>query len=861
MFKLNSLSLRSRFLIAPAIGLILTLVIFFKSYVLINDHSELLTDLHNTELPKLAEATRAMVLLSQHNSHLHDLLIHSEVDENPQELFKEGQRFLLEYEELELYFSLWTHDSSYYISEYAPKSDIDYLLGKIKNLLGLYKREVIAAIDFSVSFSNHNHKHDAEEENQYLQRADTIMRDLNDIFLTLSKLHTLKLKQRSRTFTAAKSNQTMTTLISLLLMSLMLLSALFFSRHLSKAIEMINKSIISLAKGDTDIELPDVKSQDLTQIVGALTTFQGVLIKKDEQQQELASAVTELTLSQDRYFNLLNISATAIITVDQNLDVVLFNLAAEKIYGFKCNEMIGQSVAMLIPKADRVNYKRKLKVFSKTKGGYSLFEEEVIRNAIRKNGEVFPVEMRLGKTKAGDNMLMTMSITDVTDRVKSEQEIRHQAHYDSLTGLPNRLLSLNRLTEYMSVAKQKGAMVGVMFLDLDDFKKINDSMGHEAGDLLLVEAAKRLRGMIDHIGTVGRLGGDEFIVLLRELESVEKAKVLAKELVLCFRDPFTVDGRKIVLTSSIGLSFYPEDATTSSGVLRNADAAMYHSKKLGRNTYSLFTPDMGEGVSRRLLLEEQMRGGLGRDEFSLNYQPKIDLRNNRVTGVEALVRWENEELGKVSPDEFISVAEHSGLIVELGQFVIFEALRSMKAWADSGFEISVAINLSPRQFHDLNLIPFIKNTIQTFKVDPTLIELEITEGVLMSGHRFITDALQSLNEMGIKLAMDDFGTGFSSLSYLRKYSFDTLKIDRSFIADLMEDEEDRALVDAIISMAHSLGLDVVAEGVETIDQVDYLTLQGCEYAQGFLKGRPMTFNALTKSLEGERRLLAEPSVA
>ncbi len=860
MFNLNSLSLRSRFLIAPAIGLILTLIIFFKGYILISDQSELLTGLHNTELPKLAEATRAMVLLSNHHAELHDLLIHRDSDSEEQMLLS-GQKFLLTHEELEMNFIIWAQDANYYISEYAPKSDIDYLFNKIKSLMAMYQEQVLEAIDDSISHSEHAHVDDADEKNQHLSNANVIMGDLHDVFLTLSKLHTLKLKQSSRDFKAAESGQTMTTIISLSLMFVMLLSAIFFSGHMSKAIESINKAMIRLARGDKAVKLPEVKSQDLVQLVGAVSTFQDVLEKKDEQQEELASTVKELTYSQDRYFNLLNISATAIITVDTDLNIILFNLSAERIYGFNCDEVLGKSIGMLMPEVNRVSYLRKLRIFARSSEDYILTEAEVTRNAIRKNGEVFPVEMRLGKTKSGANMLMTLSMTDVTERIKSEKEIWIQAHYDSLTGLPNRFLSLKRFSEYVKDVEDNNEMVGVMFLDLDDFKKINDSMGHEAGDILLVEAAKRLRALVDTVGTVGRLGGDEFIVLLRNLESVEAAKALANELVMRFRDPFDVNGRQLVLTSSIGVSFYPQDADTLSAVLRNADAAMYNSKKLGRNTYSLFTPDMGAGVSRKLLLEEQMRGGLGRGEFTLNYQPKVDLRTNQIAGVEALVRWKNDELGVVSPDEFISVAEQSGLIIELGQFVIYEAVRSMKSWIEAGFEITIAINLSPRQFHDPELIPFIRETVKKFNVDPTLLELEITEGVLMSGHRFITEALQSLSDMGIQLAMDDFGTGFSSLSYLRKYSFNTLKIDRSFIADLMDDEEDRALVDAIISMAHSLGLEVVAEGVETLEQLDYLTLQRCEYAQGFLKGRPMTFGTLTKSLEEERSLLSSGSVA
>ena len=852
MCNFSALSLRSRILIGPIIALILTLIIFFKSYFLINDHAELLADLHETALPKLAETTRAMILLAQHNTGLHDLASHSKEELSEKELYIKKREFLLAQQEIEQYFSLWTHDSESYISEYAPREDIDYLMTQIVSTLGLYTGEVVAAL---------NQADSEDGENKYLDNTSEVMKDLNNIFLTLSKLQTLKLKQRSRALEQAKKEQTMTTIISLALMLLMLLSTLFSAQQLSRIIGRINRSIIALANGEKNIKLPEAKSRDLQQITSALSVFQNVLEKESEQKQELASTVQELTLSQERYYNLLNISATAIITLDHNLDIVMFNRSAERIYGFNREEVIHKPVTLLIPEPERIKYQRVLIIFTKSKRDFNVFDEGVVCDALRKNGEVFPIEMRLGKTKDGDNMLVTLSMTDITERVRSEQEIRHQAHYDSLTGLPNRLLSLRRLQENMSEAEELDCMAGVMFLDLDDFKKINDSMGHEAGDLLLIEAAKRLRSVLVDNGSVGRLGGDEFIVLLSKLESVEKAKEIAKQLVLRFREPFDVDGRKLVLTSSIGVSLFPQDAQNSTALLRNADSAMYHSKKLGRNTFSLFTPDMREGVSRRLMLEEKMRGGLKHGEFSLSYQPKVDLRTNKVANVEALARWTSPELGKVRPDEFIPIAEQSGLIIELGQFVILESIKSIQNLAKAGFEMGVAINLSPRQFHDPNLVPFIKSSIEEAGINPELIELEITEGVLMSGHRFITEALQSLHNLGVKLAMDDFGTGFSSLSYLRKYSFDILKIDRSFISDLMVDEEDRELVNAMIAMAHSLGLEVVAEGVETIEQLEYLKKQGCEYAQGFLHGRPMTLEALVLSLDEDRNLLLSGSVA
>ncbi len=851
MFFCNSLSLRARFLIVPIIGLILTLIIFFKSYVLINDHSDLLTDLHQTEMPRLAETINAVILLSQHNTKLRDLIAATSSDVGGEEMYVKGRDLLLEHQELEDYFDFWTQDSSHFVSQHVSKSDVDFLMGQIKASLGVYSGQVVAAIDFVASRSVYGSA--GEHQNNHLENATEIIKDLNNIFMALSRLHAIKLKERSQALESAKKGQTTTTAISLLLMFLMLLSTFYFSQRLSKMMETINQAIISLASGDKNVALPKVKGRDLSKLVSALSVFQGVLLKEEKQKQEL-------TLSQKRYCNVLNISPTAIITIDQDFNVILFNRAAELIYGFESDEVLGEPIFMLMAEDDKSDYQHRLEEFLTSDLKLS-FNEGITGNGKRKNGDAFPMEVSLGKIEDGDVMLVTLSITDVTDRVNSEQEIRHQAHHDSLTGLPNRLLSLRRLREYMRDTVPAHEMVGVIFLDLDDFKKINDSMGHEAGDLLLIEAAKRLESILDGRGTVGRLGGDEFIILLNKLSSVSEADDIATQLVTRFREPFDIAGRQLVLTLSVGISFYPDDASTSSALLRNADSAMYQSKRAGRNTYTFFTHDMGEGDSRRLLIEEKMRGGLSRGEFSLNYQPKIDLRTNKVASVEALIRWNNDELGQVHPSEFIPIAEKSGLIIDIGQYVLIEAIGAIQQWSKSGHDVGIAINLSPRQFHDPDLVSFISSIVRGSQVNPALIELEITEGVLMSGHRFITEALESLNALGVKLAMDDFGTGFSSLSYLREYSFDTLKIDRSFITDLMVDEEDRTLVNAIIAMAHSLDLEVVAEGVETVEQLDYLKQQGCEYAQGFLRGKPMSFDDLGQALIEERQLLAADIIA
>ncbi len=444
-------------------------------------------------------------------------------------------------------------------------------------------------------------------------------------------------------------------------------------------------------------------------------------------------------------------------------------------------------------------------------------------------------------TATGEPLRLCGTHQDITALRKQEEHILHQAHFDSLTELPNRFLSLDRLSQLINEARRNKDLVAVMFLDLDDFKKINDTLGHDIGDKLLKEAASRLQTEVRSGDTVGRLGGDEFIVLLGGLSAANDAQPVAEALLNRFTDAFSIDNRELVLTASIGIAIYPDDGDNLSELLRNADSAMYHSKEQGRNTYSYFTDKMNEDVSHRLLLEEQMHGALSRGEFRLCYQPKVALESGKIIGAEALLRWHNPALGEVSPLEFIPIAEQTGLIVPIGKFVLAEAMAMAAQWSQSyGRSFSMAVNLSPRQFRDPSLVPYIEAGIKESGVRAGSLELEITEGVLMNGYAYVDDALSALNSLGLNIAMDDFGTGYSSLSYLRSYPFDVLKIDREFINDITEDPADRELVNAAIAMAHGLGLKVVAEGVETKEQLEYLSAHGCDYGQGYLFGKPMS---------------------
>ena len=451
--------------------------------------------------------------------------------------------------------------------------------------------------------------------------------------------------------------------------------------------------------------------------------------------------------------------------------------------------------------------------------------------------------------------------SDITLQKEHEEKILHQAHFDSLTFLPNRFLSLDRLNIACKEAKRNGELVALLFLDLDDFKKVNDTLGHDVGDQVLIDAANRLRHVVRSIDTVGRLGGDEFIIILGGLKSAKEAQPIVESLLNQFRDMFVINSRELLLTTSIGIALYPNDANDASELLRNADSAMYDAKECGRNTYSYYTSQMNDSAQRRLAIEEQLHGALARNEFTVHYQPKIDLPSSKIMGAEALLRWYNPTLGNVPPDEFISVAEQTGAIINLGQFVLKQALEQTAIWQrnfNSDFEI--AVNLSPRQFRDLQLINIIKETLASTKVPAHSLELEITEGVLLSGHGHVKEVLTSITELGLKMAMDDFGTGYSSLSYLRTYPFDVLKIDRSFINEMTTSMKDKSLINAVISMSHALGLKVVAEGIETTQQNELLSILGCDYGQGYLFSKPLSVDDMTKLLSESTNTLSSFSI-
>ncbi len=438
----------------------------------------------------------------------------------------------------------------------------------------------------------------------------------------------------------------------------------------------------------------------------------------------------------------------------------------------------------------------------------------------------------------------------VVERKRAEDRLSYLAHHDTLTGLPNRTFFIERLQQAVMEADAHERLVGVMFIDLDHFKNINDTLGHDAGDLLIRAVAERLTGCVRAQDTVSRMSGDEFTLVLSDMGHVDDATRVAEKILHVLSAPFYISERELFVTPSIGVTLYPFDDRDIEGLLRNADIAMYRAKELGRNNYQFYTAELTARAHRRLTLAGALHRAIQHHEFQIYYQPIIDLDRGAIGGIEALLRWSHAEWGLMEPALFVPLAEETGLIIPIGEWVVHEACRQTRAWQVMGYpDLRVAVNLSARQFQQKNLIAVITSALQASELDPAHLELEITESAIMQNTEASISALRDIAKLGVRLAIDDFGIGYSALSYLKRFPIDILKIDQSFIRDIPQDMDDSAIASAIIAMAHALGIRVIAEGVETEEQMAFLKARRCSSVQGFYFSEPLCAEDMLALLE------------
>jgi diguanylate cyclase (GGDEF)-like protein/PAS domain S-box-containing protein len=532
----------------------------------------------------------------------------------------------------------------------------------------------------------------------------------------------------------------------------------------------------------------------------------------------------------------------AVLTTDLQGKVTYLNVAAEALTGWSREDALGRPLS---------------EVFHIIDGGTRQAAPDPAQQAIKENRTVgLAADSILVRRDGGESAIedsaapihdrdgrvagAVIVFHDVSESRAMVLKMAHLAHHDFLTGLPNRALLTERLSQAIGLARRRGKQVALLFVDLDYFKHINDSLGHAVGDQVLQSAARRLSACVRTTDTVCRQGGDEFVILLAEIEQPQDAALVAEKLLVALAEPQLIGQHEIHVTLSIGISVYPDDGIDGDTVMENADAAMYHAKASGRNNYQFFTAGMNSHAVRRLFVETGLRRALRQSEFRLHYQPQIDLASGAMTGTEALIRWLDPVLGLIEPEQFVPIAEECGLIVPIGRWVLREACRQVRSWLDAGLHaVPVAVNISALEFRHQGFVDEVALILKETGLAPRYLELELTENILMHDTESSAQVLASLKAMGVQLAIDDFGTGYSSLGYLKRFPIDTLKIDQSFVQDLATDADDATIVSAVIGMGRNLKQRVIAEGVETQEQLAFLRTQRCAQGQGFLFNRPL----------------------
>lgn len=556
-------------------------------------------------------------------------------------------------------------------------------------------------------------------------------------------------------------------------------------------------------------------------------------------------------------------SHLSFLVLDNDLNISSANVAFYSLLGYSKDVLKNQEVSCIINQKDRKDFCKKIRTYFR-KNDFQLWSEDI--ECQKANGELIICKLEIkpipNKNKAIESFFVTLE--DITLNKKNEIRLSRIAHFDHLTGLVNRIMFLDRMAKYLSAAKRHKLHAVIFFIDLDKFKVVNDTLGHDAGDEVLKQTAKRLLSVTRKEDVVARFSGDEFAILLLNEKTHEKAifsaSLIADKVIKCLDQVFHINRREVFVGSSIGISIFPEDGVSSEQLLKNADFAMYEAKNKGRNNYQFYKKEYGEATQDRLALELSLRKALDKHELQLFYQPQYNARSREISGAEVLIRWfKNEAYDRVTmipPDHFIPIAEETGLIIPIGTWILETACRQCKTWIDQGLAIpQVSINVSARQFMDHSFMQVVEDALSKAKLDPGYLELEITESMLIGDLNKIELQLKRLKTMGVKIALDDFGTGYSSLSYLKKFPIDILKIDQSFIREMTVGSKDASIASAIIQMGHSLNQKVVAEGVENETQLMFLCEKKCDYIQGYYFSKPLPLQKMTQLLQDDSAIM------
>lgn len=622
-------------------------------------------------------------------------------------------------------------------------------------------------------------------------------------------------------------------LIAAIVLALLLASRL--QRIVTQPLTTLGTTISDiLEKRDYSIRANKQQDDELGRLVDVFNSLLGTV----------ESEHNSLKSSEEKFRKLTSMSPVGIFQIDTNGELTYINQRWREINQIRDEEITLKSWFSALHPED---HKPLNHLWQRLVTEYEDLAKEV--RLVAKNGQVSWIYIQATALHAKDGSLIGFlgSVSDISDLKKAQLQMENLAFYDPLTGLANRRLFKNRLEKAVKSVQRSNTSIALLFLDLDQFKRVNDALGHDAGDTLLKEIARRLDRNVRDNDTVSRIGGDEFTILLTDIHTTNDVRIVADKILQSLARPINLNGQEIVSTVSIGITITPEDSVDANTLMKNADLAMYRAKELGRNNFQFFSEDMNTTILHNLEIEKELHTAIKRDQFVLMYQPKIRLSDNKVTGVETLVRWQHPEKGIIPPDSFIPIAEETGQIIDIGAWVLEHSCHEIGSLIREGLlpeESKVAVNLSARQFADPNLLQTVLDIMTKSKIDPTNLELEITESILMDDVESAIAIMQAIKDRGIHIAIDDFGTGYSSLAYIKRFPIDVLKVDRSFVMDIPEDSNDMAITAAVIAMAHKLSLSVVAEGVETQEQLAFLRANHCNDGQGYLFSRPLTLPQL-----------------